>query len=102
LASGPEQGPLKCSLKGSLVTERKAAMSSRTIQVTRKVFARAGMCLLGTAAFMLPVATPAYAEPGLPVIIRGIPNAPASRELRLAYLASFPSGSLEPSLDHLG
>ena len=75
-------------------------MSNRTIQATQKVFARAGMCLLGTAALMLPAATPADAKAG-PQIIRGIPSAPASTELRLAYQASFPSGSLEPSLDKL-
>lgn len=76
-------------------------MSSRTIQVTRKVFARVGMCLLGTAALLLTLATPAYAEPGLPVIIRGIPDSPSSTEPRLAYQASFPNGSLESSVDKL-
>ena len=76
-------------------------MSSRTIQVTRKVFGRVGMCLLGTAALLLTLATPAYAEPGLPVIIRGIPDSPSSTEPRLAYQASFPNGSLESSVDKL-
>jgi hypothetical protein len=98
LASGPEQGLLKVFLKGRLVTERKAAMFSRTIQVTRNIFGRVGMCLLGTAAFMLPPATPAYAEP---VIIRGIPNASDLTELRLTYLASFPNGSFDGSVDKL-
>lgn len=77
-------------------------MSSRTILVTRKVCARVGVCLLGTAGFMLTLATAVYAEPGLPVIIRGIPSdAPASAEPRLAYQASFPNGSLESSIDKL-
>lgn len=76
-------------------------MSSRTIKVSRKIFAGVGMCLLGTSAFMPPLATPAYAEPGLPVIIRGIPAPPSSAELRLAYHASFPNGSLDPSVDQL-
>ena len=77
-------------------------MSNRTIKVTQKVFSRVGMCLLGSAALILPVATPSGAAPGFnPVIIRGIPSASASSELRLAYLASFPSGSLEPSVDKL-
>lgn len=75
-------------------------MSSRTIQATLKASARLGLCLLGTAALMLPLAAPAGAEP---VVIRGIPSkAPASSEMRLAYLASFPNGSLEPALDKLG
>lgn len=77
-------------------------MSNRTIKVTQKVFSQVGMCLLGSAALILPVATPSGAAPGFnPVIIRGIPSASASSELRLAYLASFPSGSLEPSVDKL-
>jgi len=71
-----------------------------SIKMTRKVLARTGVCLLGTAALMLPVPTPAGAKP--PVVIRGIPSAPASTELRLVYLASFPGGSLEPALDKLG
>jgi hypothetical protein len=69
--------------------------------VTQKVFAHVGICLLGTAAFMPPLATSADAKAG-PVVIRGIPStAPASAELRLAYLVSFPNGSLEPSVDKL-
>lgn len=76
-------------------------MPSRTIRTTQKVFARIGICLLGTTAFMLPPATPAYAEPGLPVIIRGIPGSPSSTELQLAYQASFPNGSLDSSVDKL-
>ena len=76
-------------------------MSSRTIHVTRKIRARAGLLLLGTAAFMLSLATPAYSEPGLPVIIRGIPDSPSPTEPRLAYQANFPNGSLESSVDKL-
>ena len=78
-------------------------MSVRTIRGTRKGFASFGMCLLGTAALMLPLAKSADAQPGFkPVVIRGIPStAPASTELQLAYLASFPNGSLEPALDKL-
>jgi len=73
-------------------------MSTKTNGLTKKV-ARAGMCLVATAALMLPPATPANAEPGFhPVIIRGT-GRPA--EIQLAYLASFPSGSLEPELDKL-
>jgi hypothetical protein len=77
-------------------------MSIRS-KATQKLFARVGMCLLGTAAVMLPLAPPAGAETGLPEIIRGIPStAPASRELRLTYQASFPNGSLDSSVDKLG
>jgi len=61
------------------------------------------MCLLGTAAMMLPLTTSADAQPGFkPVVIRGIPSStPSSNEFQLAYLASFPNGSLEPALDKL-
>ena len=85
-------------VRGRPVTERKTAVSNRTVQ---RVFSRFGRCLLGTAVIMLPAATPTYAEPGFhPVIIRG-----TGREdpvnLTLAYLASFPNGSLDPSVDKL-
>src|SRR4051794_6335574 len=78
-------------------------MSYRTIQVTRKLFRRTGVCLLGAGALMLPLATPSDAKPAFkPVIIRGIPStAPTANEFQLAYLASFPNGSLEPALDKL-
>ena len=67
------------------------------------LFARAGMCLLGTAALALPPATQADAQSGLPIVIRGIPSvAPAATELQLAYQASFPNGSLDSSIDKLG
>ncbi len=79
-------------------------MSNRTMHVTKKVFTRVGMSVLGTAALMLPLATPSDAKPAFkPVIIRGIPStAPASTELRLAYLASFSNGSLDAAVDKLG
>ena len=68
-------------------------MSARTIQVTSKLFARVGACLLGAGAIMLPLSTSADAQP---VVIRGIPApagaSPASTERPLAYLATFPNG----------
>ena len=78
-------------------------MSVRTSRVTRKLFTRVGMCVLATTALMLPAATPSDAKPAFkPVIIRGIPSTnPASNELQLVYLASFPNGSLEPSVDKM-
>jgi hypothetical protein len=96
-------GGFEAILRGRLVAEREVVMTVRTIRVTSKLFTRVGMCLLGTAALMLPLATSADAKPGFkPVIIRGIPStAPASNEFQLAYLASFPNGSLEPALDKL-
>ena len=79
-------------------------MSVRTIRVTRKLFTCAGMCLLGGAALLLPLATAADAKP-LPEVIRGIPApagaAPASTEQPRAYLATFPNGALQPSIDRL-
>jgi hypothetical protein len=72
------------------------------IKVTRKVGGTVGMCLLGTAALMLPAAAAVDAKPGFhPVIIRGT-GTPAPAELNLAYLASFANGSLAPSVDKLG
>jgi hypothetical protein len=77
-------------------------MSGRTINVTQKVFARVGICLLGTAALTLPTATQADGAPGWnPVVIRGA-GTTNQAELRLAYQASFPNASLDPSLDLLG
>ena len=78
-------------------------MSNRN-KATQKLFARIGMCLLGTAALTLPLAPPAGAKSGLPEVIRGIPGstATASTELQLAYQASFPNGSLDSSIDKLG
>lgn len=70
--------------------------------MTKKLVSLVGKCLLGTATLMLTLATPSGAEPGWnPVIIRGIPG-PDSAELRLVYQATFPNGSLQSSVDHLG
>ena len=70
-------------------------------RVNQKIVARASFCLVGTAALVLPLATPIDAKPGFnPVIIRGA-GTTNSAELNLAYLASFPNGSLAPSLDKL-
>ena len=74
-------------------------MPARTNTVALKAFTHVGMCLFGSAAFMLSSATSSEAKP-LPQVIRGIPS-PAPSELTLAYLASFPGGSLEPALDKL-
>lgn len=103
LSAGPGQGLVRVFFpKSRVVTERKTDMSSRTIQATRKAFACVSMGLLGTAACMLPVTTPAYAQPGLPEVIRGIPSTTNSTEPRLAYQTSFPNGSLDSSVDKLG
>ena len=77
-------------------------MSKRSTKVSQNVFSGVGIYLLGAAASMLPVATPANAEPGWnPVVIRGAGTTNQS-ELRLAYQASFPNRSLDPSFDLLG
>ena len=77
-------------------------MSNKTSDLGQKTFSPAGICLLGAAA-LLPLTTAAEAKGDFkPIIIRGIPStAPASAEPRLAYLASFPNGSLEAPLDKL-
>jgi hypothetical protein len=50
---------------------------------------------------MLPFAAPTDAKPGAtPVVIRGA-GTTDSTELRLAYQATFPNGSLNPSIDKL-
>lgn len=73
-------------------------MSKATIQ---GVLSRAGRCLIGTAVLALPAATPSYAESSFhPLIIRGTGRVDPVN-LTLAYLASFPNGSLEPSVDKL-
>ena len=75
-------------------------MFSRTVQGTKKAVALLDVCLLGTAAFMMPLSAASEAKPGFhPVIIRGT-GSPTS-ELNLAYLATFAKGSLEPSVDKL-
>ena len=76
-------------------------MSKGTIQTTPKLFARVGICIVCATACIVAQA-PVRAEPGLPIIIRGIPSdTPTSTEPRLAYQASFPNGSLRPSVDQL-
>ena len=78
---------------------------SSAVKPSAKIFGSAGMCLLGTAVLMLPPAVSADAAPSSgPIVIRGIPTttAPASNELRLAYLANFSQGSLDAALDKLG
>lgn len=74
-------------------------MSVGNRRVTQKLIAPLGMCMLGTVGTMLPMTTVADAKP--PVIMRGIPGSAASSELNLAYLATFPNGSLDRSLDKL-
>jgi hypothetical protein len=75
-------------------------MSDRT-KTTQKIFSRVGMCLLGTAA-LVTLATASDAQSGWhPQIIRGAGQANPG-VLRLAYQASFPNGSLDSSVDHLG
>jgi hypothetical protein len=74
-------------------------MYSDISRMTHKAFVRAGIWLLGSAAFVLPLASSASAEP---VVIRGIPSASASTEPRLSYQASFGNGSLDSSVDLLG
>ena len=71
-------------------------MPSRTVSV-KKAFARAGVCLLAGAVLTMSLQTAGDTKP---VVIRGIPSS-APSELRLAYLASFPGGSLKPAMDKL-
>lgn len=73
-------------------------MARRTIRMTPKLLARIGISLLGTA-LVPPLATAAQAE--LPEIIRGIPGSTSVTEQPLAYLATFPNGTLQPSIDRL-
>jgi len=72
-------------------------MSSKPTK-SKKVLTVMSACLLGTVTLALPQATAADAKPQ---IIRGIPSQSQS-QLQLAYLATFPGGSLEPALDKLG
>jgi len=67
--------------------------------MSKTLFSRLRKCLVGTA-FVLILAAPSVAADGTPVVIRGT-GRPAPAELNLAYLASFPNGSLKPSLDKL-
>jgi hypothetical protein len=60
------------------------------------------MYVLATAGLVATLTAASDAQSGFnPVIIRGTEQATAG-VLRLAYLASFPDGSLESSVDHLG
>lgn len=69
--------------------------------VTKAVL-QVARCLIGSAALISAFAPPIDAKSGFnPVIIRGT-GRPDTGELRLAYQASFPNGSLQSSVDHLG
>jgi hypothetical protein len=72
-------------------------MPSKTANM-KKVFGRAGVCLLAGAVLTMSLPTAGDTKP---VVIRGIPSTAASNQLQLAYQASFPNGSLDPSLDKL-
>ena len=74
-------------------------MSRTAVKVSRKVITGIATCLFGTAAVILPTASPVGAKPQ---IIRCIPDSQVSTELSLAYLATFPNGSLEPAVDKMG
>ena len=77
-------------------------MSVRTIKAAKKACSCLGLCLLGTAGLIGTFATASDAQSGWhPEIIRGAGRANSS-ELRLAYQANFPNGSLDSSVDHLG
>lgn len=77
-------------------------MSNRTCRGTSKIRSRVVMCFLATAGFIGTLTTALDAQSGFnPVIIRGAGQARPG-VLRLAYLASFPNGSLDSSVDHLG
>lgn len=68
---------------------------------TRKNFLQIGRCLLGAASLSLALPGSSDAKPGWhPEVIRGTGTS-ASTNLQLAYQTTFPSGSLEPSLDKL-
>jgi hypothetical protein len=67
------------------------------IDMTRKSPSRLAKCVLG-AALAFTVAAPLASEP---TVIRGT-GRPESSELRLAYQGTFPHGSLDGSVDHLG
>jgi hypothetical protein len=67
--------------------------------MSKTLFPRIAKCLIGTA-FVLVLTAPSVAADGTPVVIRGT-GRPAPAELNLAYEATFPNGSLKPSLDKL-
>ena len=101
LFARPERGTGGDQRKVASICGKDEAMSNAASRMTRKVLARAGMCLLGTVGLM---ATTGDAKPrSLPIVIRGIPStAPALDELKLAYLANFSNGSLDAAVDKLG
>lgn len=65
--------------------------------MTKTFHLRLAKCLLGAALASI-VAAPLASEP---TVIRGT-GRPDSSELRLAYQATFPHGSFDSSVDHLG
>ena len=73
-------------------------MSRTAIKVYRKTFRGIAICSLGTAAAVVLTAAPVGAEPQ---VVRGIPDSSVPAELPLAFLATFPNGSLEPAVDKL-
>jgi hypothetical protein len=77
-------------------------MCNKTSKRTQKVFSRLGMCLLCSGGFIATLATASDAQSNWnPEVIRGAGTTNAA-VLRLAYQASFPNGSLDSSVDHLG
>jgi hypothetical protein len=78
-------------------------MSNTSTRVNPIVFARAAICAAACVCVSV-TASDAKAGPG-PAVIRGIPTpagaAPAPSEQPLAYLATFPNGTLQPSIDRL-
>jgi hypothetical protein len=77
-------------------------MSNISVKVPQTFLSRVGRSLLATAAFTLIATTAADAKPGWhPVVIRGAGTADPAN-LTLAYDATFPDGSLQPSVDLLG
>ena len=76
-------------------------MSDTTTNRSPTTLSRARLCFLGTASLISAVATTSDAQPGWhPQVIRGA-GTTTSATLRLAYEASFPNASLDPSLDFL-
>jgi hypothetical protein len=76
-------------------------MSRRPINVTSKAVWRIGARLVAGAYLVGALSTASDAQSGWhPVVIRGAGQS-HSVELRLAYLATFQNGSLEPSVDKL-
>jgi hypothetical protein len=106
----PDQGEIGPQISATWVASwghpsslKETAMSGSTTKETQKIFSRVGVCLLGTAGLVAALGTTASdAQSGWhPEIIRGAGQANPG-PLRLAYQASFPNGSLDSSVDHLG